>query len=78
MSDKPAEEENIYKKYSIRSEHALFVTASTNQCASCNSRYTCSCKYNNYYNDVKKSSLWIEGKIWFILMIYCIFYTSNL
>jgi hypothetical protein len=57
MSDKQAEEENVYKKYSIRSEHTLCVMANE-------------CNFKNY----SKSSLWIEGKLWFILIIILLFY----
>jgi hypothetical protein len=51
MSDKQEEQENVYKKYSIRSEHTLCRTAEKNS--------------KNY----SKSCLWIEGKLWFILII---------
>jgi hypothetical protein len=81
MSDKQAEEENVYKKYSIRSEHALCVTASTSRCGKCKNSYVCECKSNRCYYEIRKSSLWNEDKLWliyhlshiavFILVLFC-------
>jgi hypothetical protein len=56
MSDKQEEQENVYKKYSIRSEHAHCVMAEADESNFCD-------KYKDF-NNYSKSSLWIEGKLW--------------
>ena len=55
--------DDVYKKYSMRSEHSLFVEIKENTCGSASA-------CNNFGK--MSSTLWIEDKLWLIIIFLTI------